>query len=261
MNLPEPPYSAADQLVATLVEHQVAVLEPVQTAKALGLSLDELLAWTPEWMHLPIDRHMKDGGRYRKRRHASYVVSGDDVQHVAHRAHWQPLDYNALHGGMTRWFDPIEPHLAEHPSWLHMLRQLGQLLSSAQAQSHPHTPETGVQPWFVEAHQFRIDTEGGIGRPTPEGAHRDGVDYVVIFLVERRNVMGGESRVFESYGCKGERFTLMHPWTMLVLDDHQVIHETTPIRPLGEGAFRDTLVLTYRRHSFQDADQPLTQEA
>jgi hypothetical protein len=27
----------------------------------------------------------------------------------------------------------------------------------------------------IEAHQFRIDTAEGIGRPTPEGAHRDGV--------------------------------------------------------------------------------------
>ena len=32
----------------------------------------------------------------------------------------------------------------------------------------------GEQTWFVEAHQFRIDTLHGIGRPTPEGAHRDG---------------------------------------------------------------------------------------
>ncbi|MFX8160728.1 2OG-Fe dioxygenase family protein, partial [Acinetobacter baumannii] len=34
----------------------------------------------------------------------------------------------------------------------------------------------GERPWFIEAHPFRIDTSDGIGRPTPEGAHRDGVD-------------------------------------------------------------------------------------
>ena len=30
---------------------------------------------------------------------------------------------------------------------------------------------------------YRIDTAGGIGRPTPEGAHRDGVDFVAVVLV------------------------------------------------------------------------------
>ena len=42
--------------------------------------------------------------------------------------------------------------------------------------------------WYVEAHPFRIDTSDGIGRPTPEGAHRDGVDYVVVILVDRVGV-------------------------------------------------------------------------
>ncbi len=38
-----------------------------------------------------------------------------------------------------------------------------------------------VTTWFVEVHQFRIDTTDGIGRPTTEGAHRDGVDFVAVF--------------------------------------------------------------------------------
>jgi hypothetical protein len=42
----------------------------------------------------------------------------------------------------------------------------------------------------MEAHQFRIDTTDGIGRPTPEGAHRDGVDLVAVFLVGRSRHQG-----------------------------------------------------------------------
>jgi hypothetical protein len=110
----------------------------------------------------------------------------------------------------------------------------------------------GKRPWYVEAHQFRIDTEGGIGRPTPEGAHRDGVDLVAVFLVAREGIKGGETRVFEADGPKGERFTLTEPWSLLLLDDERVIHESTPIQPAGEGGgYRDTLVLTYRAGGFQ----------
>ena len=111
------------------------------------------------------------------------------------------------------------------------------------------------EPWFVEAHQFRIDTTDGIGRPTPEGAHRDGVDFVAVFMVERANIKGGETRVFDASGTTGERFTLMQPWSLLLLDDAKVIHESTPIQPLdtaqGAGAHRDTLVVTLRRGGFQ----------
>jgi hypothetical protein len=112
----------------------------------------------------------------------------------------------------------------------------------------------GEQPWFVEAHQFRIDTDGGIGRPTPEGAHRDGVDLVAVFLVARHQIKGGETRVFEAEGPQGQRFTLTQPWSVLLLDDARVIHESTPIQPLvlGQLGWRDTLVVTLRAGAFQD---------
>ncbi|MBP7565285.1 MAG: 2OG-Fe dioxygenase family protein, partial [Burkholderiaceae bacterium] len=108
-------------------------------------------------------------------------------------------------------------------------------------------------PWFVEAHQFRIDTEGGIGRPTPEGAHRDGVELVAVFMISRHGIKGGETRVFEAGGPNGQRFTLTEPWSLLLLDDERVIHESTPIQPIDAeaGGHRDTLVLTCRAGGFQ----------
>ena len=108
--------------------------------------------------------------------------------------------------------------------------------------------------WYIEAHQFRIDTANGIGRPTPEGAHRDGVDFVAVILVDRRNVKGGETHVFDANGPAGIRFTMQHPWTALLMNDARVIHETTPIQAEGRPAFRDTLVLTYRARDFQAKD-------
>ncbi|MDD5326041.1 MAG: 2OG-Fe dioxygenase family protein, partial [Polaromonas sp.] len=40
---------------------------------------------------------------------------------VAHRAHWQPTEYNALHGGFERWFDPVEAAVAQSPAWTGLL--------------------------------------------------------------------------------------------------------------------------------------------
>jgi hypothetical protein len=108
--------------------------------------------------------------------------------------------------------------------------------------------------WHAEVHQFRIDTAGGVGRPTPEGAHRDGVDFVAVVLVGRHGIKGGETRVFQTDAPAGERFTLEEPWSALLLDDTRVIHESTPIQPTGEAGYRDTLVITYRAGGFQGDD-------
>jgi hypothetical protein len=239
-----PPFIAASELAPALRDGGHAALSPEGLNRLLDSEPESLLALRGSWNELPPDAYLRDGGRYRRRRHSCFVVEGDLVTQVPHRAHWQPVEYNALHGGLERWFEPMDPTIVAQPVWPQMLRRLAAVCSSLK----------GAQPWFVEAHQFRIDTTDGIGRPTPEGAHRDGVDFVVVALVDRSGVKGGETRVFDANGPTGIRFTMSEPWTTLMLDDERVIHETTPIQPVDSsapGGHRDTLVLTFRAGGFQ----------
>lgn len=237
----EPPYTDPSRRVEALRGDGYALVRPADVARLAGCTLPELQALAPSWDHLELDNYLKDGGRYRRRRHSCFVDDGAALEQTAHRAHWQPVEYNALHGGMHRLFEPIEDDTIAQPAWKRLLRALGAVCSEVK----------GAQPWYVEAHQFRIDTADGIGRPTPEGAHRDGVDYVAVILIDRAGIKGGETRVFEANGPRGQRFTMTEPWTMLLLDDAAVIHESTPIQPLDEHGHRDTLVLTWRAGSFQ----------
>jgi hypothetical protein len=235
------PYAPAEALVERLTTSGFAVFAPEAVAALCAMSTASLDALAPSWDDLPPDDHLRDGGRYRRRRHGSFVV-GHDVVQVPHRAHYQPLDYNALHGGLQRWFAPIAPQIVATPAFTGLIAHLGARLRGVRA----------VDPWYVEAHQFRIDTTDGIGRPTPEGAHRDGVDFVAVFLVARQAIRGGETRVFDAHGPDGQRFTLDRPWSLLLLDDTRVIHESTPIQPADDGSgHRDTLVLTFRAGGFQ----------
>ena len=237
------PLSACRQ---RLREQGHAVLDPAGVSEWLALPLAELETIRSGWSRLPPDAYLRDGGRYRRRRHACFRVDGDVLHAVPHRAHWQPVEYNALHGGLERWFDPVEAETCAQRSWQRLLVALAGVASDLK----------GRQPWYVEAHQFRIDTSDGIGRPTPEGAHRDGVDLVAVMLVERHAVKGGETRVFDAHGPSGQRFTMAEPWTTLLLDDARVIHETTPIQPLADGGYRDTLVITCRSGGFQGPASP-----
>ncbi|MEZ7848469.1 MAG: hypothetical protein ACI9LD_001943 [Polaromonas sp.] len=232
-----------------LLQDGLSLLAPTELLATLSLSTTDWRAKWPtladSWNRLPPDLHLRDGGHYRNRRHACFKqdLSAQTLLPVPHRAHWQPVDYNALHGGFERWFEPVDPNVANDPLWLDLLSALGELFAKVKP----------VKQWFIEAHQFRIDTAGGVGRPTPEGAHRDGVDFVVVLLVGRSGVKGGETRVFDAHGQHGVRFVMEQPLTALLLDDERVIHETTPILPADSavGGFRDTLVLTYRSAAFQ----------
>ncbi|MDH5835423.1 2OG-Fe dioxygenase family protein [Luteimonas kalidii] len=241
-----PPLSDPNRALDDVRARGYAVL----LAEALGtiaqVDASDFHALEASWDDLPPDAYLRDGGRYRSRRHSCFVVDGAVVRQVPHRAHWQSLDYNALHGGMLRMFEPVAPQTIAAPAWPALISALAGWCSALK----------GAQPWHVEAHQFRIDTADGIGRPTPEGAHRDGVDFVAVILVERHAIKGGETRVFQAEGPDGQRFTLLQPWSLLFLDDARMIHESTPIQPESDDApgHRDTLVLTFRAGAFQGDD-------
>lgn len=240
---PSPPWTRQDQLTTQLAAQGWAVLDRQALSGLARIDSKRFSDWDNFWQDLPLDQHLRDGGRYRRRRHGCFVVDGQQCAGAPHRPHWQPVEYNALHGGIQRHFEALSPQLAADPDWSRLLVSLAGLASGLR----------GPQPWFVESHPFRIETVDGIGRPTPEGAHRDGVDLVAVVLVSRHNVKGGETRVFDACGPQGVRFTLTEPWSVLLLDDERVIHESTPIQPLdaGQPSWRDTLVLTFRRQGFQ----------
>lgn len=180
-----PPLTPLKQIDDALRNDGFAVVSAQTVAEFSQVALTQLEGLTKFWENLPRDPYLKDGGRYRFRRHASYQIKGNDLTLVPHRAHWQSLDYNALHGGIERWFEPIQGELISNPAWQSVLLGLARILNGLKP----------VNTWFVEAHQFRIDTTDGIGRPTPEGAHRDGVDFVAVFLLNRSGIKGGETRI------------------------------------------------------------------
>ena len=241
-----PEHSPLSDAVGRLTDSGYIFLSAAEAADVLHVDLQQLNALRDAWSRLPRDGYLRDGGSYRSRRHSCFVqtFSSGVLSAVPRRPHWQPTSYNALHGGIERWFDPVEPEVMTAPVWGKLIGSIGSLFEQVRH----------VDQWFIEAHQFRIDTANGIGRPTPEGAHRDGVDFVAVILAGRRQVRGGETRVFDAFGPSGVRFTMQEPWSMLLMDDARVIHETTPIQPDAEEGVRDTLVLTYRAKGFQSPE-------
>ena len=192
------------------------------------------------WNDLGVDTYMADGGRYRRRRHAVYLAAETGaIDRAPHQPHYQALDYNPLNGGVARWFEPIAPDVAEGPTMRTILTFCRSLFDSI-------APMTRA--WRTEVHQFRIEARAGEeGRPTPEGLHRDGVDYVLVLLVHRQNIASGTTTIHGRHGEPLGDFTLTEPFDAALLDDKRVCHGVTPVRALdpAAAAHRDVLVLTF----------------
>ena len=107
-----------------------------------------------------------------------------------------------------------------------------------------------IRAWHIEVHQFRIEARSGeSGQPTPEGMHRDGVDFVLVLLIGRRNIQSGVTSIRGTDGRDLGSFTLAEPLDAAWVDDHRVMHGVTPVEPIdpAEPGFRDVLVVTFRR--------------
>jgi hypothetical protein len=202
-------------------------------------SLADWASFADSWNRLELDTHMADGGRYRRRRHAAYRASEAGIARAPRQPHYQALAYNPLNGGVARWFEPITPAIGDGATMRAILGFCRSLFENLQ-------PAT--RGWRVEAHQFRIEARTGEeGRPTPEGVHRDGVDFVLVLLVGRSNIASGVTGIHALDGHALGHFTLTHPLDAALLDDRRVAHGVTAVEPIDAAApaYRDVLVVTF----------------
>ncbi len=203
--------------------------------------LDDWAAFAASWDQLDLDEHMADGGRYRRRRHAVFAAGPQGpIERQTHQPHYQALDYNPLNGGVARWFAPVTPAVGAGQS-------LQTILAFTRALFSRLAPAT--EQWRIEVHQFRIEARpDAAGLPTPEGLHRDGVDFVLVLLVNRVNIASGTTSIHAADGRELGRFTLTAPLDAALVDDARVAHGVTPVNAIEPAApaYRDVLVVTFK---------------
>lgn len=202
--------------------------------------LDEWEDFQDSWNRLDQDKHMKDGGKYRFRRHAVYSAApATRVKLEPQQPHYQSLDYNTLNGGIPRHFTPIEPQIA-------CGRVLMSALELCRATFSSMAP---FYEWHIEVHQFRIVATDTQALPTPEGIHRDGVSFVFMMLVNRVNVLNGETSIYNRENQELARYTLSAPFEAAIVNDERTQHGVTPISAAdpAKPGHRDVLVITFNK--------------
>ncbi len=212
--------------------------------------LSDWPAFADSWNQLAADQYLAVKGRFRRRRHATFSATQSTVMPEPHQAHFQALKYNTLQGDIQRWFEPIEAPVAAGST-------LRTILDFCHAFFGSLAPQ--VSRWHIEVHQFRIEaTADTAGEPTPEGSHRDGVDYVLVLMVNRHNIASGTTTIHAPDGQWLGDFTLTRPFDAALIHDPSVFHGVTPVMPLvvDEVAFRDVLVVTFRARAPDEQAAP-----
>ena len=232
----------ADRLAAAdfLFIESARIVELLSLISQTDIGNDQV--FLDSWNHLEQDRYMADGGKYRKRRYAVYAIQnpGEAARLMPYQPHYQTIDYNPLNGGVARYFAPILDDL--HGSLtLAALLEFGNRVFSQISGNHQ---------WHIELHQFRIEArDGRDGKPTPEGVHRDGVDFVIVVMIKRVNIESGATTIFDLDNRLVGEFTLLDAFDTVLVNDRRVYHGVTPITQLDPAreAFRDVLVITFRK--------------
>lgn len=229
-------------LRASLLDAGFAFVEGSTLRALLPASLgQDFKTFAESWDRLGDDRYMADGGRYRRRRHAAFAVGPDGIVRKPHQPHYQSRDYNPLNGGIARLFEPIESGVANGPTLTSIIDFADRLFTPLSGRS--------MVDWHVETHQFRIEAASDMtGLPTPEGLHRDGVDWVLVMLIRRQNVVQGVTKIHGLDGREIGSFCLANAFDAALVDDHKVYHAVTPVVPDDPSvpAFRDVLVVTFK---------------
>ncbi len=229
----------------SVVHNGFAFLQPPTVAHLLNTAVPGFIQdweqFRQSWDHLQQDTFMGDGGTYRLRRHATLSIEQGSRhwQACAHRPHYQNVEHNGLNGGIVRHYAPFTTEVCSGKVFSAVMDLCCACLGVL----------AGQRAWHIEAHQFRIDASRGAASPTPEGVHRDGVDFVFMLLVNRVNVMEGETSIYDNDLRLLARHSMIHELEAALLNDEQVRHGVSAVIPIhpDRPAHRDVLVVTFKK--------------
>ncbi len=197
--------------------------------KVNSVDLDKIESY---FNHLPADPYLEANYRFRRLSHVEVV--SDRLVKLPHTSLFQGKEYNPILGDVVRDYADIDEsllNLSDLQKIVQVFFEFCQLCSDYN--------EIGI-------HQIRTTASyGQIGQPAPEGIHRDGVDLVGIFCVNRQGIEGGETHLYKSKNKNPIFRKILQPGEFLIFNDHQFFHYTSTITATAAtGGIRDVFVLT-----------------
>ncbi|WP_019869687.1 2OG-Fe dioxygenase family protein [Salinispora oceanensis] len=229
----------ARAIVAALSDTHECLVSAADLSRILDVDADDWARFARNWDDLEQDMFMADGGTYRHRRYGQFMLDphSGELTALPHEPYRQELFFNRLNGGVDRIYEPLTEVFAGDRLLRNLLVALGRIFTAID----------DTQRWLIKLHPVRITAGKEMGKPAPEGRHRDGVTFVGSLIIDRLNITGGESSTYNEAGERLRTVTLAERGELLLNDDQRTYHAVTPIEAIDKDqpAHRDVLVLNY----------------
>jgi hypothetical protein len=203
---------------------------------------------------MPADPHLFDGEGERFRRYARLLIdpAARSLELFEHDSFFQDKKFDQLYGDVHRSFAPMQSDDYDNDFF--------QMLVLESYRALPLTEALRSEPFEISAHMIRIEAtpKSSVGRPAPEGIHRDGYHYGSIHLMRRENMNGADSNIYDLEKNLIQTHRLEEPMDSIYFDDAAIFHGVSPFEQANRDlrATRDMLILLYQPLS--ESPQKLT---
>jgi len=193
---------------------------------------------------MPEDPHLFKGEGERRRRYGRFLIepATGTLKIFKHDSFFQEKKFDQLYGDIHREFAPMTAEDFENDFF--------QMLVFDGFQCLPIPKRIEKKPFEISAHMIRIEAAPGnpMGRPAPEGIHRDGYHFGSIHLMRRENVKGAVNHIYDLQKNLIDKRTLEEPMDSIFFDDAAIFHGVSPFEQSNpaERATRDMLILLYQ---------------
>jgi len=186
----------------------------------------------PFFADLPVDPYIQ--GKFRRRRFSRFTGTPENLHRLEHKYFIQSAQVNQLAGGVKRDFPELEDSLTQLDDFQMLVAAFVDF-----SKIDPMVTEMGV-------HQIRIVArEDEQGEPAPEGIHQDGFDFVGIFVIQRRDITGGETHLYRAKDQPPVFKKVLQAGEFVMVNDRTHFHYTNAVAPVGDGqGVRDVFVFT-----------------
>lgn len=188
---------------------------------------------------MPSDPHLNPGEGERFRRYARLLIDSHELSVFEHDEFFQAKKFDDLYGDIYRSFAPMtEGQLRNH--FFQMLL----------IESYRSLPIASIEPFEISVHLIRIQAtpHSQLGRPAPEGVHRDGYHFGSIHLMRRENLSGAANNIYDLERNLIDQTTLQAPMDSIYFNDAAIFHGVSPFEAIdaSQQATRDMLILLYQ---------------
>ena len=223
--------------------HDDFVVIPWESYNLTTEQVNQLNDLINQYNEMPIDNYLNSGEGVRSRRYSKILFSKSINQFrvCSSNTFRQSAFHNRLYGDQVRVFSPLSSITISNPLLLALIRADIEMFCNAK--------NICPNSWGIGIHMIRISTsvKEPIGRPAPEGIHRDGVNFVSVRLMGRNNIAGARSNIYSENNTKLAMVSLKNTLDTYVLDDQKTLHSVSKFTPLNnnEIGYRDILAFLY----------------